>query len=185
VQTPTSLSDGNAVPQASSSSSLKPPAAGSSLKVTGQVLSRAALEISQAPTMSLAASLGAGACAPAPAADSASAITATHARAGMGENPKRIAVGRTLSRRARRVMPRAPADSVASPAYAEFTRAHDRFVFGGHGVSATGVSGGLPAAHAKRLSTTSWSILSRVATDAEPRWGNSTTLSMARSSAGT
>src|SRR5215472_13545595 len=85
VQTPTSLSDGNVLPQASSSSSLKPPAPGSSLKVSGQVLSRAALEISQAPTMSLAASLGAGACAPAPAAESASAITATHARAGMGE----------------------------------------------------------------------------------------------------
>src|SRR5258708_12538728 len=96
---------------------------------------------------------------------------------------------------------RAPADGVASRAYAEFTRphgdpsssrgardtttVHDRFVFGGHGVSATGVSGGLPTAHAKRLSTTSWSILSRVATDAEPRWGNNTTWSIAISSAGT
>src|SRR5262249_46456774 len=105
VQTPTSLSDGNVVPQASSSSSLKPPGAGSSLKVSGQVLSRAALEISQAPTISLAASLGAAVCAPAPAVDSASAITARHARAGMG-NPDAMAVARTLSRRARLVMPR-------------------------------------------------------------------------------
>src|SRR5262249_25880925 len=43
------------------------------------------------------------------------------------------------------------------------TTVHGRFcAFGGHGVSGTGVSGGLPAAQAKRLSTTSWSILSRV-----------------------
>src|SRR5258707_9698443 len=82
VQITTSLSDGNALPQASSRSSLKPPAAGSSLKVTGQVLSRAALEISHAPTISLAASLGA--CAPAPAAENASAITAREARPDMG-----------------------------------------------------------------------------------------------------
>src|SRR5215467_10725344 len=61
---------------------------------------------------------------------------------------------------------------------------HARF-FGGHGVSGTGVSGGLPAAQAKRLSTTSWSILLRVAIDAEPRWGNNTTWSIAMSSAGT
>src|SRR5262249_7453193 len=33
---------------------------------------------------------------------------------------------------------------------------------GRHGVSGTGVSGGLPAAQAKRLSTTSWSIWVRV-----------------------
>jgi hypothetical protein len=85
VQTPTSLSDGKVLPQASSSSSLKPPAPGSSLKVAGQVLSRAALEISQAPTISLAASLGAAVCAPAPTAESASAITARQARAGMME----------------------------------------------------------------------------------------------------
>src|SRR5262249_43682385 len=66
------------------------------------------------------------------------------------------------------------------------TTVHGRFcAFGGHGVSGTGVSGGLPAAQAKRLSTTSWSILSGVATDAEPRWGNNTTLSIAMSSAGT
>jgi hypothetical protein len=54
------------------------------------------------------------------------------------------------------------------------TLAYARF-FGGHGVSLTGVSGGLPAAQARRLSTTSWFIRSRVATEAEPRWGNSTT----------
>ena len=47
--------------------------------------------------------------------------------------------------------------------------------FGGYGVSATGVSGGLPAAQARMLSTTSWSIAARVATLAEPRCGNSTT----------
>ena len=46
--------------QAGSSSSLKPPGAGSTLKVTGQRLSRSALEISQAPTMSLAASVTGG-----------------------------------------------------------------------------------------------------------------------------
>src|SRR5262249_46456775 len=66
--------------------------------------------------------------------------------------------------------------NVASPAYAEFTRAHGRFcVRGGHGVSATGVSGGLPADKAKRLPTPSWSILSRAGPEAEPRWGNNTT----------
>src|SRR5262249_14907559 len=48
---------------------------------------------------------------------------------------------------------------------------HARF-FGGHGVSGTGVSGGLPAAPARRLSTTRWSILSRGATRPETRWGN-------------
>src|SRR5262249_56165674 len=56
---------------------------------------------------------------------------------------------------------------------------------GGQGVSATGVSGPLPAAQAARLSTTSWSILVRVHSDAEPRWGNSTTLSISISSFGT
>src|ERR1700730_3971473 len=152
VQTPTSLSDGNAVPQASSSSSLKPPAPGSSLKVTGQVLSRAALEISQAPTISLAASLGAAVCAPAPAADSASAITARQARAGMGETRTRWQWGaRYHAGRASSCLAGAPADSGASPAYAESMRAHDRLVFGGHGGSATGRSGGLTARHAQRL----------------------------------
>src|SRR5262249_24725045 len=139
VQTPTSLSDGKVAPQASSSSSLKPPAAGSSLKVAGQVLSRAALEISQAPTISLAASLGAAVCARAPTAESASAITARQARAGMGKPEHEWRLGaRYHAGRAASCLARAPADSVASRACAEFTRAHDRFVFGGHGVSATG-----------------------------------------------
>src|SRR5512132_1407782 len=152
IQITTSFSGGNAVPQTSSRSSLKPPAPGSSLKVTGQVLSRAALEISQAPTISLAASLGAAVCAPAPAADSASAITARQARAGMGETRTRWRLrARYHAGRASSCLGRAAADNVASRAYAEFTHVHDRFVFGGHGVSGTGVSGGLPAAQAKRL----------------------------------
>src|SRR5262249_20249872 len=125
VQPPTSLRHGNVVPQASSSSSLKPPGAGSSLKLSGQVLSRAALEISQAPTISLAASLGAAVCAPAPAAESASAITARQARAGMGEIRIRWRLGaRYHAGRASSCLARAPADSVASPAYAEFPRPH-------------------------------------------------------------
>src|SRR5262245_16196719 len=102
VQTTTSLSDGKAVPQPSSRSSLKPPVAGSSLKVTGQVLSRAAFEISHAPTISLAASLGA--CAATLTAESASAMTAREARAHMG-NPNTLLVLGTLSPGARLVMP--------------------------------------------------------------------------------
>jgi hypothetical protein len=61
-------------------------------------------------TFSLAASLGAADCAPAPAADSASAITARQARAGNH-------AGRDSS-----CLDRAPADSVASPAYADCAR---------------------------------------------------------------
>src|SRR5262249_56659058 len=87
-------------PRLSSGWSLKPPVAGSSLKVTGQVLSRAAFEISHAPTISLAASLGA--CAATLTAESASTIRAREARAGMG-NPNTVL--RTLTSRARPVMP--------------------------------------------------------------------------------
>src|SRR5262249_4047370 len=186
VQTTTSFSAGNAVPQTSSRSSLKPPAAGSRLKVTGQVLSRAALEISQAPAISFAASLGAGACALAVAPDSASAITAKQARGGMG-NPTKAAVADAITMwRTRHVLPKLRRTAlrvvhtrnlrVPMRRSCALAGAHACFrCFGGHGVSVTGVSGGLPAAQAKRLSTTSWSIFSRVATDAEPRWGNNTT----------
>src|SRR5262245_53938565 len=59
----TSFNDGNALPHSSSRPSLNPPWAASSANITGQVLSRAALEISHAPTISLAASLAVGACA--------------------------------------------------------------------------------------------------------------------------
>src|SRR5207244_13107080 len=105
VQIATSLSDEKAVPQPSSRSSLKPPAAGSSLKVTGHVLSRAALEISHAPTISLAASLGAGACAAAPAAQTASAITGREARADMGTATRiKVTLLRPLSRHVSRVI---------------------------------------------------------------------------------
>src|SRR4029077_20840507 len=70
----------------------------------------------------------------------------------------------------------APANSLARSAYAPFEHTHDCLrCLGGQGVSATGVSGGLPAPQAKRVSTTSWSLFSRGATAAEPRWGNRTT----------
>ena len=71
AQATTSLSDGNAVPQGASRSSLKPPAPASSAKLTAQVRSRAALEISQAPTIALAASLT-GVCAGAAPTDATS-----------------------------------------------------------------------------------------------------------------
>src|SRR5216684_1635797 len=106
-QAVTSLSEGKAAAQAWSSSSLKPPAAGSSLNASGQVLSRAALEISQAPTMPLAASLGASACALAPTAESPirpSANRAKEARSGMGE-PATVGTVRTLPRPMQSVMP--------------------------------------------------------------------------------
>src|SRR5260370_39088146 len=73
---PTSFRDGNAVRQPGSSSSLKPPSPASRVNMTGHVLSRAALEISHAPTMACAALLGAGACADAPVREIASAATA-------------------------------------------------------------------------------------------------------------
>src|SRR4051794_38641780 len=75
-QAAASLSEGNAAPQAGSSSSLKPRSAASSEKTTGHVLSRAAFEISQAPTIAWTASAGAGACAGASMEDMPSAITA-------------------------------------------------------------------------------------------------------------
>src|SRR5215472_8415197 len=105
-QATTSLSEGKAAAQSLSSSSLKPPATGSIWNVTGQVLSRAALEISQAPTMPLAASLGAGACARAPAGNAIrpSTTAATAARSDMG-NPATIGTAGTLSRPLRPVMP--------------------------------------------------------------------------------
>src|ERR1019366_10641583 len=59
---------------------------------------------------------------------------------------------------------------------------HQRLVTG---VSATGVSGGLPANQAFRLSTTSWSIALRVTTEAEPICGSSTTFCMLRNLSGT
>jgi hypothetical protein len=49
-----------------------------------------------------------------------------------------------------------PANSLARNAYAEFVHVAGYLRrLGGQGVSATGVGGGLPAAQAKRLSTTS------------------------------
>ena len=46
-----------------------------------------------------------------------------------------------------------------------------------HGVSGTGVSGGLPSAQAKMFPTTHSAIARRVLTEAEPTWGRSTALS--------
>ena len=84
AQAATSFSDGNAVPQAGIELELETALPASREKATGQVLSRAALEISQAPTIAWAASLGTGACAAAPAANSATAITAkTRSNASM------------------------------------------------------------------------------------------------------
>src|SRR5947199_152229 len=53
------------------------------------------------------------------------------------------------------------------------------------GVSGTGVSGPLPANHEMMLFATSSSIARRVACDAEPTCGSSTTLSISISSCGT
>ena len=54
-----------------------------------------------------------------------------------------------------------------------------------HGVSGTGVSGGLPSAQANRFETTQSAIARRVLTDAEPTCGRSTVFSSAMSSCGT
>src|SRR5262249_10091417 len=90
-QATTSLS--GAIAQAGSSSSLKPPGAGSMLKVTGQRLSRSEFEISQAPpTRSLAASgIWGVPCARASLAAIASADSAAKKgdmRAGLADMPK-------------------------------------------------------------------------------------------------
>src|ERR1700733_9292305 len=54
-----------------------------------------------------------------------------------------------------------------------------------HGVSGTGVSGGLPSAQANRFATTHSAIARRVLTEAEPTCGRSTAFSSAISSCGT
>src|SRR5262245_4611127 len=149
------------------------------LKVSGQVLSRAALEISQAPTIPLAVSLGAGACAWQTAAAKPSAITMEATRPDM-RNPSH-----------HRTRANAITAGACPPRPADLANLHERRCgpartatwlrnrygrrFGGQGVSATGVSGGLPAFQASRLSTTNWSILARVVTEPEPRCGNRTT----------
>src|SRR5262249_16291228 len=97
-----SFSDGNTVPQAGSNSSLYPAPETSTLNVTWQVLSRAALEISQAPTIPWAVSLGEGVCAATIAGETAGA-TVTNQPCRIG-TPRAIADARTLSRHMVNVM---------------------------------------------------------------------------------
>src|SRR5271157_2151017 len=90
AHTASSFRDGNAARQPGSSSSLKPPSPASREKMTGHVLSRAALEISHAPTMAFAASLGAGACADAWVMEITSAPATDKARRDIGTPTQRM-----------------------------------------------------------------------------------------------
>src|SRR6266516_1528317 len=155
VQAAVARRSGNVVAQLPPRATDRPGPAGSSLKVSVQRRSRSGLENSQTPTSARAASLGCGACARAAAQESAS-------NAAISRRLSIIEV--TLAFRSRW--------SLADQQYGSLPPNSGYFFTG---VSGTGVSGPLPENQEMMLSATSVSIARRVATDADPTCGSSTT----------
>ena len=148
--------------QAGSNSTRLPTRLDSLRKVIAQVFSRSALENSQVPTMVRGTAGGGGSV-------TAGSGMLTGGSAGCAASGAAQAASRIRARGRLRIIP---------------AKYHARFC-GGQGVSGIGDNKGLPAAQARRLSTTSCSIFWRVKTVAEPRCGNRVTLSSSRYSLGT